>query len=238
MINFVVVDDNELHVKRVENLILSCMMNNKIDFKIEIYNDYSSKLLNFIRKNKKNTVYILDLELPNGDGIDIARFIRNDINDWINPIIILSVHTSLYYEVYKQRLQILDFVGKCCNLEKNLEENIDICIRMFNLKKTFRFVYKNIEYSIPLDKINYFRKQGRKLEIVTTDKIYYLNESICAIKKTLPPYFVNSIKGVLINTKNVNQVDWKQHLVYFADGSKDYLVSRNHRKELSKCELG
>ena len=66
MINFVIVDDNSLHRKKINKIIFSKMMENKIDFKIHEFNDYNSSLLKYIKEDKKDTIYVLDLELPNG----------------------------------------------------------------------------------------------------------------------------------------------------------------------------
>ena len=236
MINFVIVDDNSLHRKKINKIIFSKMMENKIDFKIHEFNDYNSSLLKYIKEDKKDTIYVLDLELPNGDGIDIARLIRNENNNWISPIIIITAHTSLYYEVYKQRLQVLDFIGKCENIEKNLSEVIDICLKMLNKEKVYRYTYKNIEYTINLSSINYIRRDGRQTKIVTKDQIYYQNISIVNIKNELPSYFVLSDKGTLLNMKNVKEIDWNKIYVYFKDGTGGYLVSKNHKKELRDYE--
>lgn len=237
MINFVVVDDNDVHRKNVTKIIMTRMMNNKIDFNIEEFTDYSKDLIKFISKNKLDTVYILDLELKNGDGIDIARMIRNDYNNWISPIIIITAHTSLYYEVYKQRLQILDFIGKCENIKKNLSENIDICLKMLNKDKVYRYTYKNVDYTIPLCEINYIQRDGRKTKIVTIDKEYYQNISINEIKNSLPSYFIISSKGILINMRNVCKIDWSTCKAYFKNKTNAYIVSKSHKKELDNYEL-
>ena len=113
MINFIVIEDNDNHRKYNVNMITNYMMRNKLEFKIYEYSDYSKKLLNDIKGFGDNSVYIIDLELPKGDGLDIARGIRNEYNNWISPIIIITAHSSLYYNVYKERLQILDFISKC-----------------------------------------------------------------------------------------------------------------------------
>ena len=155
MINYVIVDDNNTHRKRVVNAIISKMMSNQIEFNIKEFDDYSPGLLNYIKDERRNTVYILDLELPSGDGIDIARYIRNDCNNWISPIIIVTAHTSLYYEVYKQRLQLLDFIGKCNSVEDGIFENIDICLRMLSIERVYRYTYKNVEHAIPVNNIDY-----------------------------------------------------------------------------------
>ena len=236
MINFVVLDDNKLHRKKISKIVFSKMMENKIEFKIHEFCDYDKEVLNYIKHDKKDTIYILDLELPNGDGIEIARKIRNEVNNWISPIIIITAHTSLYYEVYKQRLQVLDFIGKCDNIEKNLSENIDICLKMLNKEKVYRYTYKGIEYTINLSSINYIRRDGRKTMIVTKDDIYYQNISISKIKEELPTYFLLSDKGTLLNMKNVNKIDWNDLYVYFKDNTKERLVSKTHKKELKNYE--
>lgn len=237
MINFVVVDDNTSHRKRIVSTIVSKMMSNQIDFNIDEFNDYSNQLLKTIKDEKRNTVYILDLELPSGDGIDLARYIRNECNNWISPIIIVTAHTSLYYEVYKQRLQLLDFIGKCNSVEENVAENIDICLRMLNIEKVYRYIYKSVDYSIPIDSIDYIIREGRQTKIVTCNNNYYQNISIKDIKLLLPEYFICSNKGVLINFKNIDKIDWNKEIVYFKDGKSEYLVSRSHKKEIDEYVL-
>ena len=237
MINFVVVDDNTSHRKRIVSTIVSKMMSNQIDFNINEFNDYSNQLLKTIKDERRNTVYILDLELPNGDGIDLARYIRNECNNWISPIIIVTAHTSLYYEVYKQRLQLLDFIGKCNSVEENVSENIDICLRMLNIEKVYRYTYKSIDYSLPIDSIDYVIREGRQTKIVTCNNNYYQNISIKDIKLLLPEYFICSNKGVLINFKNIDKIDWNKEIVYFKDGKSEYLVSRSHKKEIDEYVL-
>ena len=212
------------------------MMNNKIDFDIKEFSDYEKSLVKYIKNDKNRSIYILDLELPNGDGIEIARMIRDECNNWISPIIIITAHSSLYYEVYKQRLQVLDFIPKCSNIEKNLNENIDICLRMLNIDSVYRFIYKNIEYSINLMDINYIKRDGRGIRIITTDNEYFQNISVNNVKQILPSYFVLSTKGILINKKNVTKIDWNDLIVYFKDKSSGYLVSKTHKKELMESE--
>lgn len=237
MINFIIVDDNKSQRKIISNTVLKSMMRNKLEFNIYEFDDYNDKLENYLKNGSTDTVYILDLELPNGDGIDIARKIRNKYENWISPIIIITVHTSLYYEVYKQRLQILDFIGKCENVEKNLFENIDICLKMLNKEKTYRYTYKGTDYTINLNNIDYIQREGRQVKIVTNNDSYYQNTSINEIKNKLPEYFVVSSKGILINIKNVEKIDWNLLKVFFKDKNEGYLVSKSHRKEINNYEI-
>ena len=68
----------------------------------------------------------------------------------------------------------------------------------------------------------------------------YTNQSYSTlndIKKELPAYFVISLKGTLVNTKNIFKIDWNTCIVYFKDGNSGYLVSRNHKKEFGENDF-
>lgn len=237
MINFVVVDDNAVHRKRVVDSILKKMMNNLVEFNIVEFEDYSSKLLKFIDSEKRNCVYFLDLELPNGDGVDVARHIRYGCNNWTSPIIVVTTHTSMYYDIYRQRLQLFDFIGKDDDVEGLVAINVGVCLKMFNVESSYRYVYKGVDRTIPIDSIDYIIRDGRRAKMVASNDVYFQNVSIRELKSNFPDYFVTSSKGVVINLKNVSKIDWNDFKVYFKDGKSGYLVSYSHKKEIMQYEL-
>ena len=236
MLNFIIVDDNKSQRKRNSNIVINNMMKNKIELNIVEIEDYNDKLIDIISNNSLDKVYILDIELPSLDGVEIARKIRYKYNDWNSPIIILTVHTSLYYEVYKQRLQILDFIPKFGSIDTSINEDIDICLRMLNKEKVYKYIYKNVEYNIKLSDINFIQRDGRKTKIVTKNQTYYQNITINAIKSMLPTYFKISAKGTLINMRNIHEIDWNEMIVFFKYGTKDYVVTNSHKKEIENYE--
>lgn len=236
LVNFVVIEDRDEHRKNNVKLITNYMMSNKLEFDIFEFNDISDMVLNDISKFNENTVYIVDLELPSGEGLDVVRYIRNELNNWISPIIIITAHVSLYYDVYKQRLQILDFIGKCEDIKSNLATCIDICIKMLSKPDVYRYTYKNIDYTISFSEIDYVQREGRRTKIVTRNEIYYQNISINNIKSLFPDYFIISSKGILLNMKNIDKIDWNTCIVYFKDGIREYVVSKSHKKEIDSYE--
>ena len=230
MINFVIVEDNNHYRKRVVDIIITYMMGNKVEFKISEFDDYNQKLSRCIQDKKYNNIYILDFELPNATAIDIAREIRED--DWESPIIILTAYTSLALDSFKQRLQLLDFIGKQIDAEKNLIENLNICLKMFSKEEVYRYTYYNIEHSIPYKSILYLIRDGRRIEIKTIDKSYYQNVSINNIKKLLPKDFLYTTKGVIVNMKRVKEINWKNQTITFDNGLQKGILSKSHKKEI------
>ena len=116
MINFVVVEDNKMHRKRLKNIILNYMMKNKMEFDIIEFEKSCSELESLMISSDNNNIYIFDFELPNTTAIDLSRKLRQ--TDWISPIIIFTVNGGMAYDTFKQRLQILDFVNKQYEAEK------------------------------------------------------------------------------------------------------------------------
>ncbi len=53
----------------------------------------------------------------------------------------------------------------------------------------------------------------------------------------LPDYFKISAKGTIINMRNIYEIDWNKMIVIFKDGTKDYVVTNSHKKEIEKYEM-
>lgn len=234
MINFVLVEDNNLHRKNTEKIILKYMMKNKYNFNIFSYDKETEELINHIKNNDENNIYILDFELPNTNALDLARIIRK--SDWRSPIIILTAHGGMAFESFKQRLQILDFISKQYKAEENLIESFNICMKQFNLSKSLKLNYNYTDYNIPFNKILYICRDTveRKLLIVTENSEYKIRLNMKDIINMLPKTFKYSHKACIVNIDKVEAFDWKNYEIYFSNGTKTNLLSRTHKKELTE----
>ena len=231
MINFIVVDSDIVSRKITRDIIVKNMMSNQIDFKIHEFLDYDEKLKEYLSNSQEYSIYVININLLSCNGIEICKYVRNIMNDWTSPLIVTNIDPKMYNSLMSKKLQVLDFIYKD-NLNKNLYEDIDICMRILNYSLTYKYVYKNIEYNIPINKINYVQRDGRRTKIVTKNKTYYRNVTINEIKKIFPKHFIISAKGTLLNMKNVKEIDWKNMIVYFKDNTQNYVVTYSHKKEI------
>ena len=108
---------------------------------------------------------------------------------------------------------------------------------MLNKEKVYKYTYKSIDYTINYNNIDYVQRDGRQTRIVTKEKEYYQNISINEIRKMFPNYFKLSSKGILINCKNISDINWNDLTVTFKDGISGFLVSRSHKKELEEYDF-
>ena len=231
MVSFVVVEDNKLHMNSTKEIIMNYMMKNSYDFDILEFSCVDSEFEKLV-KSEKNLIYILDFELPDTNAIEISRLIRK--YDWASPIIVFTVNGGMAYETFKQRLQILDFVSKQFEAEKNLFELFDICFKQLKIKKSFKYKVGKLDYNIDFNKILYVYKDTseRKSVIVTDKNEYPLPITLKEIKGMLSKSFAFSHKSCIVNIKRVDAFDWVNNKVIFDNGKEILFLSKTHKKEL------
>lgn len=232
MINFILCDDNEYVRDLNEKLIAKITMPYDFNYKVYSFEKYNIKLKNLINTPSDIKIYILDLELPNKSGIDIAREIRKA--DWDSIIIILTSHDELELKLLKEKLLIFDFISKFDNYEERLKEAIDMIINRFNTKKIISFKSNKELHHVKLDDIFYVYRDNptEKTILVTSNNEYPIRESLSNIMKKLDGRFHQTHRACYVNIDKIESIDFKNNLIYFInDTSTDYL-SRNYKKEL------
>lgn len=232
MINFILCDDNK-YVRDLNEMIISKIaMPHDFNYSVHSFDKYSIKLKNLINTPSDIKIYILDLELPNKSGIDIAREIRKV--DWDSIIIILTSHDELELKLLKQKLLIFDFISKFDNYEKRLEETINMIINKVNTKKIISFKCNKELHHVKLDNIFYVYRDSEteKTTIVTMDGEYAIRDPLLSIANKLDSRFYKTHRACYVNIDKIESVDFKNSLIYFVnDTSIDYL-SRNYKKGL------
>ncbi len=232
MINFIICDDNK-YVREVnERVISKIAMPYDFNYNIYTFDKYTIKLKNLINTPSDINIYILDLELPNKSGVDIAKEIRKV--DWDSIIVILTSHEELELTLLKQKLLILDFISKFDNYEERLTETIKMVIGKIKNKKIISFRCNKEIHHVKLDNIIYVYRDNalEKTTIVTTEDEYPIRESLTDIVKKLDKRFVQTHRACFVNKEKIESVDFKRGIIYFVnDTSIDYL-SRNFKKEL------
>lgn len=232
LINFIVVEDNLKHRNSVEKMIVNYMMKNKLDFKIFSFEKVTEEFKKIVEE-QKNKIYVLDFELPGTNALEISRTIRRC--DWRSPIIILTAHGGMALESFKQRLQILDFISKQYEAERNLIDALDVCLNQVLKYDSLKFSYKHLEHNILFENILYIYRDTaeRKVIIVTKSDKYISRMPLKEVKENLPNYFKYSDKACIINIRHVEICDWKNSIIKFNNGVEIKFLSKTHKKELS-----
>ena len=126
MINFIVCDNEKAIVDSVKSLVTKVMFKTNIEYKIHQFYKYDKKFNEIINSDLENKIYILDIEVEDVSGLDVAKKVRN--KDWNSVILILTAHNELEYVAYKSKLLLFDFISKFDLYENQMVDAITLCV--------------------------------------------------------------------------------------------------------------
>lgn len=219
----VVVEDNRILREREIEAIRKALKD--YDYKIVEYSDFTKELKKLIQ-TPDFKIYVLDIELLNSSGIDIANYIR-DYDD-MSEIIMCSFHYELEYKVLKSKLKILDFVSKYDNAYVNLT---NLILEVFNKhsRKVLKITDKNTILFIVMKDILYISKEKntRKCVIKTFNNEYLVNKNLEEIKKELNSGFIQVSRNCIVNQNNVEEYNFKDSKIKFKNGEEIDVVLKS-----------
>lgn len=219
----VVVEDNSILRKREIEAIRKALKD--YDYKIVEYSDFTKELKKLIQ-TPDFKIYVLDIELLNSSGIDIANYIR-DFDD-TSEIIMCSFHYELEYKILKSKLKILDFVSKYDNAYVNLT---NLILEVFNKhsRKVLKITDKGAILFIVMKDILYISKEKntRKCVIKTFNNEYLVNKNLEEIKQELNSDFIQVSRNCIVNQNNVEEYNFKDSKIKFKNGEEIDVVLKS-----------
>ena len=240
MINFIICDDEEIFRNLIKEKVDSCMMKCTIEYKTHFFESYNEEFFEFIGNTNDFNVYFLDIQTSDGDGTDIARYIRYKLSDWSSLIVFVTNYSEYENEMLTSRLDILDFIKKTKQGYEQLEKVLSIVL--FKYQKGFNcltFERDHIVYKIKYIDIVFIEREfdSKTCLIYTRTGEYKINKSLSDIEKLLDDRFFRTHRSAIINVDKVIEYDTKNNKVIFSTGEVIDLVSRNKRKELKERVL-
>lgn len=235
MLRFVICEDNKDFVNRLSNVITRVMMPYNFEYKINKFTHYNKEVEEIICNNDEIKIYILDIELPDISGLEIASTIRED--DLNSIIIFVTSHPEFKNDIFYSRLLAIDYICKNKFWEDRFEETLDYTIKTLNKKEMLMFEYNYNSYRIPFDSILYIEKvaDNKKCMIYTEDGgSVGMVSTISSLSKKLGPNFFRSHKSCIINLDKVKKINYLDNTVTFVNGKCEYLLSNRNKKVLKE----
>ncbi len=234
MINFIACEDNKVINKNVVDVISKVMMKNKLHYKTHTFLDYNSDFNKLVKKSISSKIYILDIRTPSGNGIEIAREIREKDGSCI--IIFLTSHEKMASTIIQSEIMPLVFICKKTDYEAKLESAINSALNILNERSVIKFSDKGGLYTIPMNDILYFTMDSieRKCVLKTEYGEFKLTKSLTQMGRLLSNDFVQSHRACIINSKRVLRIKFRQKEVLFDTGEIIDLVSGKFRNNIMK----
>jgi len=235
MIHIIICEDNKNYRLKTHNIVESFMMKTNLNFIIKTFDCFNDKLRKIIEKPEDGYyIYILDIALANYDsGIDIANAVR--AYDYDSIIILETGYKELISEAQKLRLQILDYVCKNINYEKNIKELLELSLKIFGFKKSIKFKVEKIDYNVKYKDVLKIETDSieRKCIITTINRTYECKKPLYYLEDQLNDDFYKINRGCIVNWRNIKKVDFEKNIITFCnDTTVEGVMSIRHVRGL------
>ena len=241
MLNFIVCEDDPEFAAVMRRIIDNYMMNYDIDYHYYACEGYDSKFEKLAKEDIGFKIFFLDIKTKVGSGLDAARMIREEYDDWVSIIVIVTSFSEYRYEALGNRLYLLDFISKIDNCEKRVKEALVKALKNYdNRHKCLSYEYNHTIHKIELRHIICIEKEqdSKRCTIKTTygeQKIpKTLNEVNKIIDKIDSKRFLKVHRSMIVNLDQIKEYNLKENKVTFKNNDYTDLVARNKKKELAK----
>ncbi|MCH4031264.1 MAG: LytTR family DNA-binding domain-containing protein [Lachnospiraceae bacterium] len=174
---------------------------------------------------------LLDIELPEHNGVTAGQYIREKLNDDQMNIVYISHKTSYALELFKTHPY--DFLVKPIT-DDMLYATLTKLLKLEEVQHK-KFIYHNKQagYSIPYGDILYFSSRNKTIFIYQRngEKASY-NGKLKDILGTLPHQFICIGKSFVINIKYMKS--WKYNSVTLTDGT-ELSIAQSRRADFKKA---
>lgn len=232
--NFIVYEDEKEYVSKYKKAICKLLGSTTLNYKIIEISEYNEENKNKMDKIDGNRIYILDIEVPGKNGLELARNIRKS-GDWSSPIVIVTSHNEFKTVGYTGKILMLNFISKSENLEKSLFETLEVALEINMANKTLCYTNKGELYQISYQDILYIEKSlnDNICYVVTKNNIYTIRKTIKELEIQLSEdrNFVKTHRSCIVNLKNIKYIDFENNKIVFVNKEID-LLSRSNKKFL------
>lgn len=233
MLRFIICEDNKEFLNRLQNIVNKVMMPYNFEYKINKFTEYNDELQALIEKKYEQKVYVLDIELGEISGLEIASEIREKDPDSI--VIFVTRYVEHKNDIFYSRLLAIDYIPKDRFWAERFESTIIHVIKRIDKKRVLSYEFNYNSYRIPFDDILYIEKmQDNQKCIINTEngEQFQIMSSIADLTKRLGPSFFQSHKSCIVNIEKIKRINYADNTITFMNNESVYLLSNRRKKKL------
>ncbi len=223
--NVAIVDD----MKEMLKIIHSYVVNNKecIVSKCDCFQK-PQYLLEKVRSGKKYDLYILDIKMPEINGLDLARKIRNFHNSAC--IVFVTLYREYAVTSYDIQIRAFQYIMKDQIHDKLPKIVKEISKKFQNEKKDYYIIENKLRYDrFKISGIKYIYKEEKNSIFVTQEGIYKERNSLKKVMELLKRQeFIFMDSGRIVNINYIQKIEG--NYIYLTDRTKFYVSRTNLRR--------
>ncbi len=228
MIKIAIVDDVRVNIDYIELEVNKFFGNKSIPFSVSCYEN-SRNFIYDIEENQYFDIFFLDIEMPNIDGLELAKTINRTFSE--SYVVFITSHMEYVIEGYE--LNIYRYIPKFL-IDKKLPLALkDLTTEILKREKESYIIKTNSRFEkIFYKDIYYIFKEGKNSIFVTASGESRERKSISDVYNDLnSEEFLIIDRGFIVNTPHIMKIH--NNLVILRNGI-NLSISRSHINEVKK----
>ena len=231
MANILIVEDEILTAKGLKTIIESIEKDLEVDMTA-----YAREALSMAKTNQYD-VFLLDIQLKDYSGFDLAHELRSIDKYKLSPIIFITAIPSRELMAFKQ-IHAYDYIIKPFK-EEEVRNNLETIIK-YGIKKDankeekyLKLKQRDFSYLIRQDDIIYVESKNRKLFIRTTkDEFDISTYTLKEILSELEEEFFQCHRGFIINSNYLKKIDKSEDAIYLKGTADIVPIGRAYKDQV------
>lgn len=198
MLKVLILDDNNDDRNRLEHALQEAF-HDKMEYQLSCFSNSTDPLI----VEEEFDVYFLDIDMPERDGISVAKKIRERYSEAI--LIFVTSHDNLVFKSFEANP--FQFVRKNVFVE-DFKICMDLLIKkLHDPRLYFSFTIQTNIINVKFSDILYFEKFKNDLFIYTIDGSYRFRENLSYVEMQINHTdFVRTHHSYLVNLEHVKQL--------------------------------
>jgi len=229
MLHIAVCDDDKTAVENHKKIVESCLKQWGTVGKIETYTSSGNLLYDITQDNFFFDLILLDIEMPESTGMEIAEKIKPCLPN----VKIIFITSYMEYAIDAFELSIFRYVPKD-DRDKRLPAAIRDAVKLIELEdgKAYTIHTNSRLEKIPYREIYYIERDGKNASIITSGGISKVRKSLQQVYSELEAEeFIFIDRGRIVNMIYIMQI--KDGMAVLKNGEV-LPISRSHLQEVKE----
>lgn len=196
---------------------------------LETFVWYTGEALCEALKTVDIDLLFLDIELVTTSGIEVGRYIRNELENHEIDIAYISAKSSYAMELFK--IRPIDFLIKPIRYE-DVGEIMEESLKHYRRNKLiFEYRAKGVYGKVKYRDIICFSSDDKKINIILSDSVIAFNGRLKETLPTLPDNFIQIHQSYIINLDHLRECTYDSVKM---SGDMILSISQPYRKEVRR----
>lgn len=215
MLKIAVLDDQVEYIEQIKILTYKSMQSLEMEYELKSY-DYVEELLTDLQEKRYFDIYLLDVELPNMSGLEVARRIRKV--SWKSIIIYITNYVEYAVEAYE--VNAYRYIPKVMLEEKLPDAFAALCVQIGQENEAFYKIERGYQFErILYQEIYYLKKEEKYVQIIHKRGISRVRKTLADVVEELKDskYFITIDRSYVVNVMHIMSL--KNQQILLRDGS-------------------